>query len=155
MKAVLQRVTRASVQIFRSAGDQAPQITREIGQGFAVLLGVARGDTRADADRLVDKMVSLRVFADHEAKMNLDIRQAEGAFLVVSQFTLLADTRKGRRPSFIRAADPETGEALYQHAVERLRSVGFHVATGDFGAHMVVDIANDGPVTILLDTDDM
>jgi D-tyrosyl-tRNA(Tyr) deacylase len=155
MKAVLQRVTRASVQIFRSAGDQAPQITREIGQGFAVLLGVARGDTRADADRLVDKMVSLRVFADHEAKMNLDIRQAEGAFLVVSQFTLLADTRKGRRPSFIRAADPETGEALYQHAVERLRSAGFHVATGDFGAHMVVDIANDGPVTILLDTDDM
>jgi D-tyrosyl-tRNA(Tyr) deacylase len=155
MKAVLQRVTRASVQIFRSAGDQAPQITREIGQGFAVLLGVARGDTPADADRLVDKMVSLRVFADHEAKMNLDIRQAEGAFLVVSQFTLLADTRKGRRPSFIRAANPETGEALYQHAVERLRSAGFHVATGDFGAHMVVDIANDGPVTILLDTDDM
>ena len=93
------------------------------------------------------------IFADEQGKMNLDIAQSGGAFLVVSQFTLLADTRKGRRPSFIRAADPRTGEALYRYVVERLRAAGFGVETGEFGAHMLVEIANDGPVTIILDTD--
>jgi D-aminoacyl-tRNA deacylase len=93
--------------------------------------------------------------ADAEAKMNLDLRQAGGSFLLVSQFTLLADTRKGRRPSFIPAADPATGEELYRYTAEQLRAQGFTVETGEFGAHMVVHIANDGPVTILLDTDQL
>ncbi|MDB5060061.1 MAG: dtd [Chloroflexi bacterium] len=155
MKAVLQRVTKASVEIFETVGDAVPHTTREIGRGYAVLLGVAQGDSPAEADRLVDKMAGLRVFADQDGKMNLDIRQAGGAFLVVSQFTLLADTRKGRRPSFIRAADPESGEALYHYVVKRLREEGFTVATGEFGAHMLVNISNDGPVTILLDTAEM
>jgi len=152
MKAVLQRVTEASVEIFADAHVAAPHTVNRIGRGFAVLLGVAQGDTTEQADKLVEKMTGLRVFADPEAKMNLDIGQAGGAFLVISQFTLLADTRKGRRPSFIRAADPATGEALYRYTTERLRDLGYEVATGEFGAHMVVHIANDGPVTILLDT---
>jgi D-tyrosyl-tRNA(Tyr) deacylase len=156
MKAVLQRVERASVRIQESAADigEAP-IERRIGRGLMVLLGVAIGDTTADADRLVDKMVGLRVFADEQAKMNLAIAEVSGAFLIVSQFTLLADTRKGRRPSFIRAADPATGESLYLYVVNRLRDLGFEVATGEFGAHMLVEIVNDGPVTIVLDTGDM
>jgi len=153
MKAVLQRVINASVEIFAEAHAAAPHTVHRIGRGFVVLLGVAQGDTREQADKLVDKMAGLRVFADPDAKMNLDILQAEGSFLLISQFTLLADTRKGRRPSFIRAADPATGEALYHYTAERLRGLGFVVATGEFGAHMVVQIANDGPVTILLDTD--
>jgi D-tyrosyl-tRNA(Tyr) deacylase len=153
MKAVLQRVLRASVEIYADGRDATPHTVRQIERGFVVLLGVAQADQEAHADRLVDKLVGLRIFADAEAKMNLDIRQAGGAFLVVSQFTLLADTRKGRRPSFIYAADPQKGEALYRYVVERLRAQGFTVATGEFGAHMVVQIANDGPVTILLDTE--
>ncbi len=156
MKAVLQRVSRASVRIHESALDAGmPAIERHIGLGFVVLLGVAHGDGNGEADRLVDKMAGLRVFADEDAKMNRDIRQVDGAFLVVSQFTLLADTRKGRRPSFIRAADPSTGEALYRYVVHRLREMGFTVETGEFGAHMHLEIVNDGPVTILLDTSDM
>jgi D-tyrosyl-tRNA(Tyr) deacylase len=153
MKAVLQRVIEARVEIFADARADTPHTVRRIERGFAVLLGVAKGDTRIQADKLVDKMAGLRVFADAEAKMNLDIRQAEGSFLLVSQFTLLADTRKGRRPSFIPAADPATGEESYHYTAERLRAQGFTVETGEFGAHMVVHIANDGPVTILLDTD--
>lgn len=152
MKAVLQRVTRASVEIFAHAHDREPWATRHIEQGFVVLLGVAQGDTKTQADWLVDKMTGLRVFADAEAKMNLDIRQAGGSFLLISQFTLLADMRKGRRPSFIYAADPALGEELYNYTGARLRDQGFVVETGDFGTHMVVNIANDGPVTILLDT---
>ncbi len=153
MKVVLQRVANARVEIFGDARDASPHTVRGIKHGFAVLLGVAQGDTTANADTLIDKMTGLRVFADVEAKMNLDIRQAEGSFLVVSQFTLLADTRKGRRPSFIHAADPSTGEELYRYVVDRLRAQGFTVETGEFGAHMMVHIANDGPVTIVLDTD--
>ncbi len=155
MKVVLQRVTKARVEVFADAHDAAPYAVRGIERGFAVLLGVAQGDTAANADKLIEKMTGLRVFADAEAKMNLDIRQAGGSFLIVSQFTLLADTRKGRRPSFIHAADPAVGEALYSYLVDRLRTLGFTVETGEFGAHMIVHIANDGPVTILLDTDQM
>jgi D-tyrosyl-tRNA(Tyr) deacylase len=143
------------VHIYADAFALSPHTTRSIGRGFVVLLGVAQGDTEAQADRIVDKTIGLRVFADAEAKMNLDLRQVGGALLVVSQFTLLADTRKGRRPSFIDAAAPETGEALYHYVVQRLRAAGFTVEMGEFGAHMVVEIANDGPVTILLDTDQM
>ena len=153
MKVVLQRVVSARVEVFKDAHDATPHAVRGIAHGFAVLLGVAQGDTTVSADKLIDKMTGLRVFADAEAKMNLDIRQAAGSFLVVSQFTLLADTKKGRRPSFIHAADPATGEELYRYTVDRLRALGFTVETGEFGAHMIVHIANDGPVTILLDTD--
>ena len=153
MRVVLQRVSSASVHIYGSPGDAIPHTSRRIGMGFAVLLGVAVGDSQAEAEKLVDKMCGLRVFADSQYKMNQDIRDVGGAFLVVSQFTLLADTRKGRRPSFIRAADPALGESLYRYLVERLRSNGFTVETGEFGAHMEVEIVNDGPVTILLDTD--
>jgi D-aminoacyl-tRNA deacylase len=156
MKAVLQRVTSASVRIYQSPNEpENPPVERRIEIGFAVLLGVAAGDTTVEADRMVDKMIGLRVFADEHEKMNRDIRQVGGAFLVVSQFTLLADTRKGRRPSFTRAADPSTGKSLYLYVVRRLGELGFTVATGEFGAHMEVEIVNDGPVTILLDTDDM
>jgi D-aminoacyl-tRNA deacylase len=155
MKVVLQRVASARVEIFEDAHDPAPYVVRSIERGFAVLLGVAQGDTTMAADKLIDKMTGLRVFADAEAKMNLDIRQAAGSFLIVSQFTLLSDTRKGRRPSFIRAADPTIGEELYRYMVDRLRAHGFTVETGEFGAHMLVHIVNDGPVTILLDTDHM
>jgi D-aminoacyl-tRNA deacylase len=155
MKAVLQRVIEARVEIYADAHSDTPHTVRRIDQGFAVLLGVAKGDTRIQADKLVDKMAGLRVFADAEAKMNLDLRQAGGSFLLVSQFTLLADTRKGRRPSFIPAADPATGEELYHYMAGQLRAQGFTVETGEFGAHMVVHIANDGPVTILLDTDQL
>ena len=119
-----------------------------------MLLGVAQGDTASDADRLVEKAAGLRVFADDQGKMNLDIRQAGGSFLVISQFTLLADTRKGRRPSFTGAADPATGASLYDYVVARLRGMGFEVQTGDFGSHMIVELANDGPVTIVLDTNE-
>jgi D-tyrosyl-tRNA(Tyr) deacylase len=143
------------VHIYVDTFAPTPHTTRSIGQGFVVLLGVAQGDTEAHADRIVDKIIGLRVFADAEAKMNLDLRQVGGALLVVSQFTLLADLRKGRRPSFIDAAAPEAGEALYRYVVQRLRAAGFTVETGEFGAHMVVEIANDGPVTILLDTAQM
>lgn len=155
MKAVLQRVLRGSVHIYADAFAETPHTTKNIGRGFVVLLGVAQGDTEVQADRIVDKMTGLRVFADPEGKMNLDLRQVGGALLVVSQFTLLADTRKGRRPSFLDAAAPAAGEALYHYVVQRLRADGFLVETGEFGAHMVVDIANDGPVTILLDTAQM
>jgi len=150
MKAVLQRVARATVRVIDPSTENPRE--RRIGSGFVVLLGVADGDDVADADRLVDKMAGLRVFADHEGKMNRDIRQAGGSFLVVSQFTLLADTRKGRRPSFTRAASPEIGKSLYLYVIQRLREAGFEVVTGEFGAHMQVEIVNDGPVTILLDT---
>lgn len=151
MKAVLQRVARASVHI--ADGHQGPYHTvRRIERGLVLLLGVARGDGEAEADRLAEKIIGMRLFADQEGKMNLDLRQAGGALLVVSQFTLLADTRKGRRPSFLDAADPATGRALYDYLVRVLRDAAFQVETGEFGAHMLVEIANDGPVTILLDT---
>jgi D-tyrosyl-tRNA(Tyr) deacylase len=152
MRAVIQRVARASVHVYQAVGDATPLRSATIGRGYAILLGVAQGDTEAEADRLVDKIIGLRVFQDAEARMNLDIGQVDGSFLIVSQFTLLADTRKGRRPSFIRAAEPRLGETLYRYAVERVRAAGFRVETGEFGAHMLVEIANDGPVTILLDT---
>jgi D-tyrosyl-tRNA(Tyr) deacylase len=153
MRAVVQRVRSAGVVITPDDAGGEP-VARLIGSGFAVLLAIARNDAEAEAIRLVEKLVTLRVFPDELGRMNLDIRQAGGAFLVVSQFTLLANVKKGRRPSFERAADPETGQALYLHVVERLRMHGFSVETGEFGAHMLVALENDGPVTIILDTDD-
>ncbi len=147
MRAVVQRVSSASVSI-------DGEVVGSIGSGLLVLLGVAEGDTEADADYLADKIVKLRVFRDAEDKMNLALGDVGGALLVVSQFTLHADTRKGNRPSFIKAARPELGERLYEYTLDRLRKTGLPVQCGRFGAMMDVALVNSGPVTILLDSEE-
>lgn len=144
MRALLQRVSRASVTV-------DGRIVGRIGRGFVVLLGVAHGDTRAEADWLANKVAGLRVFEDADGKMNAALADVGGELLVVSQFTLYADARKGRRPSFTDAALPETAEPLVDYFVDQLRARGFTVATGVFGAHMDVEIHNDGPVTLMLE----
>ncbi len=148
MKAVLQRVTSARVQVDeRTVG--------EIGKGLLILVGVAGEDHEADAKWLAEKIASLRIFPDSQGKMNLSIKEAAGSALVVSQFTLLGDCRKGRRPSFDKAAPPEKAESLYQRLVEMLRQdEGLSVATGTFGAMMAVSLVNDGPVTLILNSRD-
>ena len=148
MKALVQRVCEASVSV-------DDEVLSRIDQGYVVLLGVRPGDTEDDARRLAQKTVNLRVFADEEGKMNRSVEDMCGAILVISQFTLYADTRKGNRPSFIRAAAPELAEALYETYVGALRSAlgEQRVGTGRFGASMLVKIWNDGPVTIELTTD--
>jgi len=145
MRAVVQRVTHASVTI---AGTRVGAI----GTGFLVLLGVAVDDTPDDARALATKIAGLRIFNDADGAMNLDLAAAGGAILLVSQFTLLADTRRGRRPSFVAAARGEQANALYEAVGFQLRSAGITVETGVFGADMAVELLNDGPVTILLDT---
>lgn len=145
MKAVVQRVSRASVEIDGAS-------VAEIGKGLAVLVGVAEGDSQQDADYLADKLVNLRVFEDGEGRMNLSVQDVGGSILAVSNFTLLADTRRGRRPSFSDAAAPDKAEALYQHLVERLRAAGVAVQTGRFRERMQVHLCNDGPVTLVLET---
>ena len=148
MKAVFQRVSRAEV---RSEG----RVTGRIGPGAVILLGVGRGDTEAEAVKLADKVAKLRVFDDAEGKMNLPISSVPGGkFVVVSQFTLHGATAKGNRPSYIEAASPEVAEPLYEAFVGRLRAQGFAVETGVFRTMMEVELVNDGPVTLLLDTDD-
>lgn len=144
MRAVLQRVIRANVAI---AGETAGRI----GPGLLVLLGVARGDTPEQVRWLADKTANLRIFPDDEGKMNRSLLESGGAALVVSQFTLYGDCRKGRRPSFVEAAPPETAVPLYQAFVSALRGLGLTVETGRFGADMQVELVNDGPVTIILD----
>ncbi len=145
MKAVLQRVSRASVSV---AGEEVGAI----GNGLVVLLGVAEGDTEEDAQFLLQKIINLRIFTDSEGKFNRSLLDAGGELLLVSQFTLLADTRKGRRPSFTGAAPPEQAAALFDRFVDLARDSGLKVATGQFQAHMMVEIHNDGPVTIILDS---
>lgn len=145
MRAVLQRVSRASVDV---AGERVG----EIGRGLLVLLGVGQDDTEATAAQLVDKVARLRIFEDEAGKMNLSLLDIKGEALVVSQFTLFADTRKGRRPSFVQAAPLERANALYTCFSEQLRALGVQVANGRFQAHMDVSLVNDGPVTIWLDT---
>jgi len=145
MKALLQRVTRASVSIDNE------EVGR-IGQGLVVFLGVAGGDAEKDAQYLAQKIVNLRIFADEEGKFNLSALDINAELLLVSEFTLLADTRKGRRPNFIEAAAPAQAEELYEYFVEQTRATGLKVATGRFQAYMQVEIHNDGPVTILLDS---
>ena len=145
MRAVVQRVTGASVSV-------DGKVCGEIGKGYLVLLGVETGDTEKDALYLTDKVAGLRVFEDEAGKMNRDLSQAGGSILAISQFTLLGDTRDGRRPSFIQAARPEEANALYERAVALWRARGFTVETGVFGADMAVSLANDGPVTILMDS---
>lgn len=143
MKALLQRVSGASVSI---SNEEVGRIAR----GLVVFLGVAGGDTGKDVQYLVQKVVSLRIFPDEEGKLNLSIADIKGELLLVSQFTLLADTRKGRRPSFIEAAPLDQAEALFGEFVEQTRATGLKVATGRFQQHMHVEIHNDGPVTIML-----
>lgn len=145
MRAVVQRVSSAKVEVDN-------QRVGEIGAGLLVLLGVARDDQETDADYLADKIINLRIFRDEEEKMNRSLADMGGALLVVSQFTLYGDTRKGRRPSYIAAAEPEQANALYQYFVERVRALGIKVETGVFQAMMQVSLVNDGPVTILLDS---
>lgn len=145
MRAILQRVTRGKVTI-------EGEVNGEIGQGFVVLLGVGANDTEAEVELLSNKIANLRVFADGEGKFNLSALDVNAEMLVVSQFTLFADCRKGRRPSFTDAARPELAIPLYEKFVERLRTMGFKVETGVFQADMLVEIHNSGPVTIWLDT---
>ena len=145
MRAVVQRVTDADVSVEN-------QVKGSIGRGFVVLLGVEEGDNETDADYIAEKVSGLRVFDDSEGKMNLSVADIGGEILSVSQFTLLADARKGRRPSFIRAAQPEEANRLYEYFNEKVREKGVTVAEGVFRADMLVRINNDGPVTILLDS---
>jgi D-tyrosyl-tRNA(Tyr) deacylase len=145
MRAVVQRVTRASVTI-----DQ--QIVGEIGNGLVVLLGIARDDTKEDADYLAPKIVALRIFDDAEGRMNVSVKDAGGGLLVVSQFTLYGDVRRGLRPSWSDAAPPEVAEPLYDYFVESSRKLFGRVETGSFRKIMQVELVNDGPVTILLDS---
>lgn len=145
MKALLQRVSRASVHIDgRSVG--------EISNGLLIFLGVMQGDTAADMTQLATKIPQLRLFTDNDGKMNLSLLETHGAALIVSQFTLGADCRKGRRPSFTDAAPPQLAEPLYDAFVKAIAGQGITVATGSFGASMQVELVNDGPVTIMLDS---
>jgi D-aminoacyl-tRNA deacylase len=146
MRMVLQRVSRASVTI-------DGRVAGAIGRGYCILLGVAPADGAAEADWLAEKVAGLRLFPDEEGKMNLALADVGGAVLVVSQFTLYGDASRGRRPSFVGAARPETAVPLYDRFVARLRAQGLRVETGEFGAHMDVEIHNDGPVTLVLDRD--
>jgi D-tyrosyl-tRNA(Tyr) deacylase len=151
MKLVIQRVSEAAVTI-NNAGTRST--VGAIGTGLVVLLGVARADTTDDADYLVDKVLGLRIFPDDSGKMNRNIAEAGGSLLVVSQFTLYGDCRKGRRPSFDRAAPPEQAVTLYDYFVEALRRGPVPVETGVFQAMMEVRLVNQGPVTIVIDSDD-
>ena len=144
MRALLQRVTQASVTV-------NDECIGEIGKGLMVLLAVQRGDEQAISDRLLDKLLSYRVFSDAEDKMNLNVQQVEGGLLLVSQFTLAADTKKGARPSFSSAAAPADAEVLYDYFVAQTKARYADVATGEFAADMQVALINDGPVTFLLE----
>lgn len=146
MRAVVQRVTTAKVTVGNSA-------VGSIGRGLLVLLGVSKTDTSAAVDYMVEKLLGLRVFEDEQGKMNLSVRDVHGAVLVVSQFTLFGDVRRGKRPSFDDAARPEQAKELYEYLVGKIRGQGIECATGEFQAMMQVSLVNDGPVTILIDSD--
>src|SRR5262245_12696049 len=146
MRILLQRVSRASVSVSENT-------VGEIGKGFLVFLGISRSDTHKDAEYLLDKLLWLRVFPDAQDRMNRNVQEAGGELLIVSQFTLYADCRRGRRPSFDPAAPPAQAEALYQYFVEAARKSPVRVETGTFQASMLVELVNDGPVTILLDSE--
>lgn len=146
MRVVIQRVSEASVKI-------DGRISGEIGRGLLILLGIEHEDDRSDADWLIQKIIGLRIFSDHEGKMNLSVTEVDGCFLVVSQFTLHASTKKGNRPSYIKAARPEQAIPMYNYFVDSLaKATETKVETGEFGADMKVSLVNDGPVTILMDS---
>ena len=151
MRAVLQRVSQASVTVH---ADSLQTISGAIGPGLLVLLGVTHADTTKDADTLLDKIIQLRIFPDDAGKMNRSLVDSGGALLVVSQFTLYGDCRKGRRPSFDSAAPAATARTLYEYFVEAARNRGVPVETGVFQAHMEVALVNDGPVTLILETNE-
>ncbi|MBQ9200328.1 MAG: D-tyrosyl-tRNA(Tyr) deacylase [Lachnospiraceae bacterium] len=148
MKFVIQRVTKASVTIDGS-------VSGKIDKGFMVLIGVCEEDTKEMADKLVKKLIGLRIFADSEGKTNLSIKEVDGQILLVSQFTLYADCKKGNRPSFIKAGSPEHAEKLYDYIVELCKNEIEVVETGEFGADMQVELINDGPFTIILDSSEL
>ena len=145
MRAVVQRVSSSKVTV-------DGELTGKINKGLLVLLGVTHEDTSKDVDYIIDKVLNLRIFEDENEKMNLSLKDVEGELLVVSQFTLYGDCRKGRRPSFSSAARPEVATKLYEEFIEKARKEGIVTQTGQFGAHMMVDLTNDGPVTILLES---
>lgn len=145
MKVVIQRVKGSSVSV-------DDRLVSKIGKGILVLLGVEKGDSRSDADYMVSKIANLRIFDDSQGKMNLSVKDIDGEVMVVSQFTLLGDCRKGRRPSFVDAAEPEEAEALYEHLISLMKKSDIGVSTGKFQAKMDLNIQNDGPVTFLLDS---
>lgn len=148
MRFVIQRVSKASVTVNN-------QVIGSIGKGFLVLIGVCDSDTKEIADKMIRKMLGLRIFEDSEGKTNLSLDATGGELLLVSQFTLYADCRKGNRPSFIRAGAPKLADELYQYIIQKCGEQNDHVATGEFGADMKVELVNDGPFTIVLDSDDL
>ena len=148
MRAVLTRVKSASVTINNRE-------TRSIGEGFLILLGVTHEDTEAQAVKLADKLAGLRIFEDEDGKMNRGIETVNGQIMIVSQFTLYGNCKKGRRPEFLAAARPEVAIPLYEKFVQLIRDKGIHVETGEFGAEMLVESVNDGPLTLIVDTDNL
>ena len=149
MRVIVQRVQSSRVEI-------DGEVSGEIGQGLMVLLGIAEGDGQEQCDFLADKLVHLRIFTDEQEKMNLSLQDINGEMLIVSQFTLYGDCKKGRRPSFVAAARPETAVPLYEYFIDAVKRQGVKkVETGQFGADMQVYIQNDGPVTLMLDTDEI
>lgn len=159
MRVLIQRVSKASVSVDPEAlfdhtipeEERKKEIIGQIGKGYLVLLGIGAEDTEAEADRLIKKMVNLRIFSDEEGKINLSLKDIGGSLLVVSQFTLYADTKRGNRPGFSLAAKPDRAEALYEYFLARCREIVPVVEQGSFGAHMEVSLVNDGPFTILLE----
>lgn len=143
MRLVIQRVKEAKVSV-------TEKIVGKINEGFFILMGVTEGDSKEDAEKLAEKVSKLRIMADENGKMNLSIKEVDGEVLVVSQFTLYADTRKGNRPSFIKASVPGLAKDIYEHFVTHLKEKGVKVETGEFGAYMKIDTELDGPVTIIL-----
>ena len=148
MKFVIQRVTRAEVTV-------AQETVGAIKKGFLVLIGVNNTDTEAIADKMLHKLLNLRIFEDANGKTNLSLKELNGGLLLVSQFTLYADCRKGNRPSFVKAGSPEHAKLLYEYLMKSCRKEGFPVESGIFGAHMKIDLQNDGPFTIVLDSEEI
>ena len=148
MRLLIQRVSKASVTI-------EDRITGEIGQGFCVFVGISDNDTKEIADKMVHKLVNLRIFSDENGKTNLNISSVDGELLIISQFTLYADCKHGNRPSFINAGKPEPSELLYQYIIEKCREFVPKVAHGEFGADMQISLVNDGPFTVWLDSEEI
>lgn len=148
MRFVIQRVSEASVTVEQ-------QVIGKIGKGFLVLIGISDSDTEEIADKMIKKMTGLRIFEDSQGKTNLSLESVQGQLLLISQFTLYADCRKGNRPSFVNAGTPDQANALYEYIIQKCRAQNYPVQTGEFGADMKIQLLNDGPFTILLDSDEL